>query len=155
MRDGLKARSLRGNFSFPENLHLTLVFIGECDGRQASTIKSIMDEIIFSPIEIVIDKAGLFQRSGGDIRWAGVRENIELTGLQRSLSEKISAAGFEIDARKYSPHVTLGREVVLSRSGEDAPFEPFGETVSRIDLMKSERVNGKLTYAAIYGRDSV
>ena len=31
-------------------------------------------------------------------------------------------------------------------------FEPFGETVGAIDLMKSERINGKLTYMAIYAK---
>jgi hypothetical protein len=29
-------------------------------------------------------------------------------------------------------------------------IEPFGETVASIELMKSERINGKLTYTSIY-----
>jgi hypothetical protein len=46
----------------------------------------------------------------------------------------------------------MGREVVM----DTAPWqiEPFGETVSRIDLMKSERVNGKLTYTASYTKEA-
>ena len=57
-----------------------------------------------------------------------------------------------MDGRKYSPHITLGREVVT----DTRPWriEPFGETISTIDLMKSERINGKLTYTAIYTRKS-
>jgi hypothetical protein len=31
-------------------------------------------------------------------------------------------------------------------------IEPFGEMVYKIDLMKSERINGKLTYTSIYRR---
>ena len=31
-------------------------------------------------------------------------------------------------------------------------IEPFGETVGTIDLMKSERINGKLTYTSIFRR---
>ncbi len=55
-----------------------------------------------------------------------------------------------MDGRKYSPHITLGREVVT----DAAPWqiEPFGETVTGIDLMKSERIGGKLTYTAIYSK---
>jgi len=34
IRDGLKEKAFRGNFSSDENLHLTLVFLGECDLRQ-------------------------------------------------------------------------------------------------------------------------
>ncbi len=63
------------------------------------------------------------------------------------------AAGFTLDKRKYSPHVTLGREVVADWSPRRV--EAFGETVSSIELMKSERVQGKLTYMAIYTRGEV
>ena len=50
--------------------------------------------------------------------------------------------------RKYSPHITLGREVVT----DDEPWqmEAFGETARRIELMKPERINGKLTYTKIF-----
>ena len=31
LRDELRIESQRGSFTAPENLHLTLVFLGECD----------------------------------------------------------------------------------------------------------------------------
>jgi hypothetical protein len=34
-------------------------------------------------------------------------------------------------------------------------FEPFGETVSAIDLMKSEHISGRLTYTAIHTARSI
>ena len=53
----------------------------------------------------------------------------------------------------YSLPITIGREVVMKAEPWQTP--PFGETVTKIELMKSERINGKLTYTAIYERKSI
>ena len=58
------------------------------------------------------------------------------------------ATGFALERRRYSPHITLGREVLTDAT--PWKIELFGETVARIDLMKSERVQGKLTYTPIF-----
>ena len=55
-----------------------------------------------------------------------------------------------MDGRKYNPHITLGREVVTDVS--PWRIEPFGETVTSVELMKSERIDGKLTYTAIFSK---
>lgn len=147
LRDELRSRSQRGNFSAPENLHLTLAFLGECEARQITAAKSVLGEISFEPFNIVIDCVGRWGRGGGDTWWAGMHESKPLINLQRDLTDRLISAGFELDRRKYSPHITLSREVVtdyvLGR------VEPFGETVSAIELMKSERTGGKLKYSAI------
>ena len=67
-------------------------------------------------------------------------------GSSEELSDKLIAAGFNLDKRSI-PHITLGRRVMTKES--PWTIRPFRETVSRIDLMKSERINGKLTYTAI------
>ena len=150
MSDELRADSERGNFSLPENIHLMLVFIGECDALQTDAAKSAMDAVIFEPFDIQIERVGRFKRRGGDIWWAGLRENKPLLTLQRELSDSLRAAGFAIETLDYTPHITLGREVVSDIRARR--IEPFGETVHRIDLMKSERIGGSLTYASIYRR---
>ena len=148
MCDQLRSRSERGRFSLPENLHLTLVFLGECDAEQTTAAKTAMDEVIFEPFDLAIERIGRFKRDGGDIFWAGVRENKALSDLQQKLTYCLRSKGFKLEKRKYSPHITLGRDVVTDVAPH--PIEPFGELVSQIDLMKSERINGKLTYTSIY-----
>ena len=150
LRDELCAHSSRGNFSLPENLHLTLAFLGECDAKQTAAAKSAMDAARFEPFHLTIERVGRFRRDGGDVFWVGVREDKPLLDLQRDLTEKLIVAGFSLDKRKYNPHVTLGREVIADWSPRR--LEAFGEMVSSIDLMKSERIQGKLTYTAIYTR---
>ena len=152
LRDELRSRAEFGDFSLPENLHLTLVFIGECTAKQVSLIKTAMDAANSKPFGLLIDRVGRFGRGseqGEALWWAGVRGDKALLDLQRDLTDRLAAAGFSVDRRKYSPHITLGRRVVV----DTAPWliNPFGENICKIDLMKSERINGKLTYTSIYG----
>ena len=41
LRDELSGKSESGRFSLPENLHLTLAFLGECDGKQDMTLSCL------------------------------------------------------------------------------------------------------------------
>jgi len=150
LRDELRGKSAGGNFSADENLHLTLVFLGECDSLQLAAAKAALDSLRFGPIEIKLDSLGRFRREGGDVWWAGLAVNRELLALQRDLSNKLISAGFRLESRKYSPHITLAREVITG--AEPWKIEPLCETVRSVALMKSERVRGKLTYTAIYSK---
>ena len=147
----LRSRCERGRYTAPENLHLTLAFLGECDVKQTAAIKAVMNEIIFDPFVINIECVGRFKRDGGDLWWAGLQESKPLAKLHGDLMDKLIAAGFKLDKRKFNPHITLGREIITGAAPWKIP--PFGETVTSIELMKSERINGKLTYTSITTRE--
>lgn len=148
LRDELRGKSEHGNFSTPENLHLTLVFLGECGTGATAAVKKAIDAVRFEPFNAAIERVGRFKHSGGDIWWAGLREDKQLMALQNEMSNSIRAAGFILETRKYSPHVTLGREVLANT----APWkiEAFGETVYTVDLMESKHIGGKLIYMPIH-----
>ena len=150
LRDGLRARSRGGSFTVPKNLHLTLAFVGECDGSQAEAVGRAVAETDFDPFRLEIGRLGRFRRDGGDIWWAGVADSEALSSLQGSLTERLTHDGFRLDGRRYSPHITLGREVVTD--AEPWAIEPFGETVRRIDLMRSDRVGGGVAYSIVLGK---
>ena len=150
LRDELCSRSERGNFSLPENLHVTLAFIGEVSPGKVDRIEAILETITFSPFEATIDRLGTFAH--GKLWYAGLHGYKPLIQVQQEITHKLASGGFEMDGRKYRPHVTLGRDVMT----EAVPWEiePFGETVTVIDLMKSERIGGKLIYTAIHTKNS-
>ena len=150
LSDELRGKSEHGRFSLPENLHLTLAFIGEVSPNKIDKIKAIMDTIKFSPFTAAVERLGTFSK--GTLWWAGMCESEPLMMLQREIEHKLALCGFEMDGRKYSPHITLSRDIVTN--AKPWQIEPFCETVSTIDLMKTERINGKLTYTAIYTKKS-
>jgi 2'-5' RNA ligase len=148
LREELRSYSQSGNFSKDDNLRLTLAFIGEVSPKKVDKIKAIMDTVTFALFPVSIDRLGTFSR--GTLWWAGLREDKPLMWLQREVEHKLALCGFEMDGRDYHPHVTIGREVVTDAKPWQIP--PFGETVSKFELMKSEWVGGRLTYTAIYIR---
>jgi 2'-5' RNA ligase len=105
-----------------------------------------METVAFKPFTATVERVGTFSR--GTLWWAGLREDKPLMDLQHEVEHKLALCGFEMDGRNYNPHITLGREVVTD--SKPWQIEHFGETVNTIALMKSERIDGKLTYTSIY-----
>lgn len=155
----LKDNAVSGSFTAKDNLHLTLNFIGET-GRLGD-VKLAMDQMIGTPaaesFSMQLEGFGSFQRREGDICWIGVVKEPALWRLQEELNKKLIEAGFTMEARKFKPHLTLGRRVRLSDSSilkdlaQDLP--PMKHEVEKINLMKSERIEGKLVYTEIYALD--
>ena len=147
--------ALEGNFSRRENLHLTLVFIGETDDVDA--VKDAMRVIDDEALTLSIHGFGRFRRDSGDIYWRGIKQNKELENIYHKLVKSLVNHGFAIDARPFKPHLTLGRQVVTAPEFDMYKFEKtlprLHADVNRISLMKSERVAGRLKYTEIYGVD--
>jgi 2'-5' RNA ligase len=100
---------------------------------------------------------GKFKRNGGDIYWVGVDPNPTLTNIYHQLRKELLRREFIVDNRPYRPHLTLGREVVFPENYHREMEEEFAKSIPQIitqvdslSLMKSERINGKLTYTEIY-----
>lgn len=152
--EALREHTEQGNFTLRENLHLTLVFIGETPC--AADVRQAMDAVCMQPFPLKIAGLGRFRRDGGDICWAGVEISSMLSDLYHTLVRSLSAVGFTPENRPYTPHLTLGRKVVLAPEFDLKAFGAYipelSMTVRKISLMKSERIYGKLTYTEIYSK---
>ena len=150
----LKNHALKGNFTRPENLHLTLIFLGETMQSRLGTIKQAIDSIEGKAFELSTTGLGRFRRSGGDIWWVDIDGCPMLTKIYNTLADSLTTSGFVIEKREFKPHLTLAREVSL-KNDENMPQKTdlFNITVDRISLMKSERINGTLTYTEIYNKN--
>ena len=147
----LRENSLRGNFTHTENYHLTLVFLGEQDN--AAQVRRAMQSVRCTPFQLHIHGSGAFRRTGGDIYWAGVEQNDTLAQLYADLVASLRRNGLRCEDRAYKPHLTLGREVVVKHESLQAIRQISPDStvkVETITLMRSDRINGKLTYTPIY-----
>ena len=154
IRDQLKMSASQGRFSADGNLHLTLVFIGECDEEQAAAIMKVLDGTVFAPFTLSFGTVGCFEREGGGTWWLGLKRSGALSALQAELSARLRQSGFALESREYTPHITLGREVRM-RNGYKPPEVPAAEfSVKSVELMKSEHVGGRPTYTPIYSRNA-
>ena len=92
-----------------ENLHLTLRFIGEGDGRTAQDIDDALAAIDTSPFSLELAGVGEFGGKMPHMLWAGVRPNEKLLHLQRKVETALQRIRLPPEKRKYSPHVTVAR----------------------------------------------
>ena len=97
----------------PENLHITLKFLGEVDERDIYQVCRIAQQVAerHEPFELVVQGVGAFPHARRPrVLWAGVEEGAEpLRRLQEELEAEYAAAGWNPEGRRFQPHVTLGR----------------------------------------------
>lgn len=148
--DALRTAAERGRFTRPENLHLTLAFLGETPRR--SDAANVLHRLRAGRLTLKLDRLGCFARPGGDIWWAGLADCPALLALHRQLNDALQGAGFAMDDRPFRPHITLGREVVL-RGAPPAVLPSASMEVARLSLMRSDRAGGQLRYTEVAGLD--
>lgn len=97
----------------PENLHLTVKFLGDVDeagrGRLARGLARAAAAV--PPFAASLRGAGAFPGpSRPRVLWAGVGEGgRELLALWRATEDELAREGFPREGRDFEPHLTLGR----------------------------------------------
>lgn len=143
-QDGLKEYGVRGNYTQPENLHLTLAFIGETE--RVEEIKAAVDAVKFEPFVIRTGKMGCFN-GRSRVVWLGIEGEDRVKAIAQQLRRNLDQRGIDYAKGKFSPHITLVRQP--SEFPLDIDVESESMTVSKIYVMKSERINGRLVYTAL------
>ena len=142
-----------GRFTHPENLHITLKFLGEVPPVKIGQIQRAMTAVSAAPFRFECRGAVSFGKSG--IVAAGVGGDIAaLKSLHEQLETEMEGCGFVRENRPYRPHVTLARQY-RARSGIDIaaiPCHPCAFTVNEIVLFESKRVDGRLVYEPVFGK---
>jgi len=94
----------------PEQLHLTLRFIGDVDGTLFRDLKESLLEIHFASFFIQLKGVGFFPPRGKPrVLWVGVVKNANLALLQKKIENVLVKSGLEPERRKFFPHITLAR----------------------------------------------
>ena len=92
-----------------EQLHLTLRFIGEVEGRDAAMLDDALAAIEAPAFDLQLHGAGQFGNKQPHSLWAGVRKSEALEHLQHKVDAAIRRVGQPQDAHKFNAHVTVAR----------------------------------------------
>jgi 2'-5' RNA ligase len=159
VQEKIKTQSVKGSFTRPENLHLTLVFLGETPDDKIPLISSVIDKALnppIAPFTLTFSTVGCFKHSKKELWWIGTERNDMYVGIletiRQRITEGLSSKGVSFDNRPFNPHITLGREIKHT-SPIIIPKQEIIYPVNRISLMKSERIKGILTYTEIFDMD--
>jgi len=94
----------------PENIHLTLRFIGDFEDTIFADVDDALGRVTGPAFDLEITGAGEFSRGRHPVMiWAGIAPNPALAGLQRRIEASLVKAAFPPEGRRFIPHVTLAR----------------------------------------------
>ncbi|MFN9161444.1 MAG: RNA 2',3'-cyclic phosphodiesterase [Alphaproteobacteria bacterium] len=96
-------------WSPPENLHLTLRFIGEVDEVVANDIDDMLTGLRAAPFDLALMGCGSFGSKDPHSLWIGVGPCPPLLHLVARIDSLLQRMGLAAETRKYTPHVTLAR----------------------------------------------
>lgn len=95
----------------PQNIHLTVRFLGDIHPPMVDAIYEEMKQIIFTPFQIELRGLGAFPKlSYPRVVWAGIRQGAdELEDVFEQLEPRLRGLGFKPDSKGFSPHLTIAR----------------------------------------------
>ncbi len=139
----------------PENVHLTLKFLGDIPGDARERVAEALDSLRprHRPFEARLSGFGAFPSARrARILWAGIGEGSEpLRALARDVEASLEPLGFEREDRAYVPHLTLGRArgrpVALEEM--ETASDIAGFRVRSVELVESVLGGGGAAYSIL------
>ncbi len=131
----------------PENIHLTIKFLGEVNPEKLKDIEKALSFVAsrYSTFMLYSKGTGVFPHYARPrVLWVGLNNDSHLEEIYRDINNELVSLGFEPEKRDFRPHLTIGRVkspkglTPLLKELRGYMDKDFGKiTVSEILLMKS------------------
>jgi 2'-5' RNA ligase len=132
----------------PENIHITLKFLGDTNDEHIDRIGEIINNAVkeTDSFEIQLKGTGIFPNENYiKVIWIGIKNGEQIRKIAKKIDEQISELGFEREKREFSAHLTIARvksaknkEKILQIIEKYRDIEFCSFKVDSIKLKKSE-----------------
>lgn len=140
----LKSKSMQGNYTLANNIHLTLVFLGDIPECEIDKVKAILESIEYYEFPLEIIKIKKLK----DMIILEVRKDNHLMEYQKKLQNRLISEGLRIEDRPYYPHITVAR-----KNNDSITRDLQMQSIAReVILFSSSRIYNVLTYTPISKR---
>ncbi len=159
VKSNIESKNLKVKWVAPEKVHLTLKFLGNSKKNKLLQIKSYLHQAVrkINPFKIEFDCTGIFPKpSRPRILWIGSRKipnNLKI--LKKRIDVYMEKVGYNSEAQRYIPHLTLGRIKKYSKKSklvskfQSISFKPEILTVNRVKLIRSKLKSDGPQYSII------
>lgn len=106
---GLQRNLRAGRLVNPENLHVTLAFLGDQSEEALEALHEELSSLSSPAFELNLRGVGCFGGECPRIVHAEVEASDAMTVLHRNITKAARRAGLVLQRRKFHPHVTLAR----------------------------------------------
>ncbi len=153
----MKSKSNDVRWTRPDQLHMTLKFLGDIDNRELPQFCASLREACrgVEPFSITLNGLGAFPKNKPPrVIWVAVDEGkAPLQELNCKLDAKLAALGIPGETRAFTPHLTLGR---VARGANLAQLQATMDAadsqlslrcdINEIKLLASLKEDGKIVY---------
>lgn len=152
----------------PENVHLTLKFLGDTPNAKLAAIQSTLAAMCgdFAPLAIEVAGAGVFPNARRpQVLWVGLNDaSGQLGKLAQEIDARLHLLGFPRETRPFSPHVTIGRVRdtrvdAVTKAMLEHPFPQHKMICPECTLMQSELQRDGSIYSPVlkfgFGNDKL
>ena len=140
----------------PENIHLTLKFLGEIDEKQIERVQDVLRDMKCKRFKAKLGGAGVFPNQNFiRVIWVGIEPKESIIGLHEYLDAELSKLGFQKD-KEFESHATLARVKTVKDKKEFADrikklkVKPIEFEVTEIALKKSTLLSSGPVYEDIF-----
>lgn len=158
LQQKLKGYASKGRWKGRDNFHLTLKFLAQISFAQKAQIDESLQSLSRKEKPFNLELKGLGVFGGKDsyrVLWLGLAGDMQdLRSLHKKVDQVLTPLGFPPERRPFSPHITLGQDIVFADRFEEIQAEVGGfeftpTHVERIHLFKSEQVQFKRIYTKL------
>jgi 2'-5' RNA ligase len=142
VQEELKKKNIfHGKLTEPENLHLTLKFLGEISLENVEKVKEKLKEVKFSKFDAYLGELGVFNQNYIKIVWIHIIEK-KILELQKEIDEKLKDLFSK--EQQFMSHLTIARvknvkdKKLFLQELEKIKVQNLKFSVREFYLMKSE-----------------
>lgn len=130
----------------PENLHVTLAFLGSVTEEKEQSLRKLAANTACPEVSLSFDRVEFWRRPQV-LCLSATEENTHLSKLANELSELAKSVNITMEERPYVPHVTLLRKV--KSAPEEINFEPVRWTANTFCLVESCSTHSGVSYQVV------
>ncbi len=128
----------------PQQIHLTLKFLGDIDDDAAPAVSERLSGVAgrFSPWSARLHGLGAFPNpSSPRVVWAGVDDEGRSAAVQAEVEDALARIAIAKESRPFAPHLTLGRRrpggAFRRETLREVSIDPAEFTIDRLVLFQS------------------
>ena len=149
LQEGLKSHGLKLSWVRPQNLHLTMKFLGAVQGPALPGVTAAVQKAAgqYPPLNLVLQGMGVFPGiKRPRVLWTGLGgDSQQLRSLFADLETGLERLGFSRDKRSFRAHITLARirksvgpNRMLQANEDVGRFTPLPFVARRMVIFKSD-----------------
>ncbi|HXR32759.1 MAG TPA: RNA 2',3'-cyclic phosphodiesterase [Verrucomicrobiae bacterium] len=142
----------------PENMHITLKFLGETDSSKLKAVQAALSAIRSSEAATFHFRGlGFFpNEKRAKVFWAGMEASPNLPALAAEIDRAMHKIGFPLEDRPFTPHLTLARlqppglSLKLAAVAQESASRDLGSLTTReFHLIESRLKPGGAEYTTL------